>query len=218
MAQRRPVAIESGGARLEGALALPDGEGPFAAAVVCHPHPLYGGSMHNNVVAAVASALAARGIAALTFNFRGVGGSEGAPGDLAEAAADAAAALAHASAVVEIDGDRVGLAGYSFGAGAAAAAAAGAAPAALALISLPLSMADEAARASLAAYSGPLLLIAGGDDAGSPEDGLRALADARPAPVEVRVVPGADHFWGGDEYAIEQAAGPFFASALARRP
>ncbi len=214
MPQRRPITIEGDGARLEGALTLPDGEGPFAAAVVCHPHPQYGGSMHNNVVAAVASALVARGVAALLFGFRGVGRSEGVPGDRAEAAADAAAALAHAAATEEIDGARVGLAGYSFGAGAAAAAAAEAAPAALALISLPLSMADDAARASIAAYGGPLLLLAGGDDPGSPEDGLRALAAPRAATTELRVVPGADHFWNGDEHAVERACGPFFASAL----
>ncbi len=53
--------------------------GPEAGpvAVLCHPHPLYGGSMHDAVLETVAGVLAERGIAALRFNFRGVGGSEG---------------------------------------------------------------------------------------------------------------------------------------------
>ena len=211
MPQRR-ITIESDGVSLEGALALPEGEGPFPAVVICHPHPQYGGSMHNNVVAAVTSAAAARGIAALMFNFRGVGASGGIAGDRAEARTDARAALAHAAALGEIDGGRVALAGYSFGA-ATAAEVADAAPPALALISLPLGMAEDGFGA-LEAYAGPLLLLSGGDDAGSGEDGLRALAASCAGEADVSIVAGADHFWQGDEHAIAQAVGPFLADAL----
>jgi alpha/beta superfamily hydrolase len=48
---------------------------PFAAAVVCHPHPRHGGTMNNNVVYRVAKALTDAGAAVLRFNFRGVGRS-----------------------------------------------------------------------------------------------------------------------------------------------
>ena len=65
------LTVGSAGAALEARLQLPEGEGPFPAAVVCHPHPLYGGSMDNNVVAAISAGLRARGLAALLFNFRG---------------------------------------------------------------------------------------------------------------------------------------------------
>ena len=213
MPQRR-ITIDSDGASLEGALTLPDeGDAPFPAVVICHPHPEYGGSMHNNVVAAVASAAAGRGIAALMFNFRGVGASDGVPGDRDEARADALAALAHAAALDEIDGDRVALAGYSFGAGTAAGVAHGGLPA-LALVSLPLSMAGDADRGALESYGGPLLLLSGSDDEGSGEEGLRALAASCAGEAEVRIVAGADHFWWGDEYAIGQAVGPFLADAL----
>ena len=63
---------------LEGALSWPQGAGPFAVVVVCHPHPLYGGTMDNNVVLAVCQALYGESMVAFRFNFRGVGGSQGA--------------------------------------------------------------------------------------------------------------------------------------------
>ncbi len=70
------VVFRSAELQLEGLIALPESRAA-GAAVVCHPHPMYGGSMHNNVVEAVLDALWRRGFATLRFNFRGVGGSEG---------------------------------------------------------------------------------------------------------------------------------------------
>ena len=69
--------IETEDVQLQAVLHLPDGVPPFAGVAVCHPHPRYGGDMNNNVVLAVARALTDRGIAALRFNFRGVGTSDG---------------------------------------------------------------------------------------------------------------------------------------------
>ncbi|MBM4454547.1 MAG: alpha/beta hydrolase, partial [Chloroflexi bacterium] len=51
------LSFPCGNLKLEGLCRLPDGDGPFPGVVLCHPHPLYGGSMDNNVVMAVASAL-----------------------------------------------------------------------------------------------------------------------------------------------------------------
>src|SRR5258706_6097726 len=85
------IRFRAGAWSLEGRLAAP----PAATrgAVVCHPHPQYGGDMDNPVVVAAAQALAARGVAALRFNFRGVGDSEGSySGNLSETE-DARAAL-----------------------------------------------------------------------------------------------------------------------------
>src|SRR5439155_289971 len=62
--------------RLEAVLMRPEGA-PVAAAVVCHAHPLQGGIMHFKVVFRAAKALQHEGVAALRFNFRGVGRSEG---------------------------------------------------------------------------------------------------------------------------------------------
>ena len=55
----------------------PTGATPAIAALVCHPHPLFGGTMHNKVVFQAAKALDALGVAVLRFNFRGAGLSEG---------------------------------------------------------------------------------------------------------------------------------------------
>ena len=71
------VTIGSNGLRLEAAVHYPGGRSPSAAAVVCHPHPQRGGDMHNSVVGIIVRGLNAAGLLALTFNFRGVGGSAG---------------------------------------------------------------------------------------------------------------------------------------------
>jgi len=71
------VSFPSGELFLEGILAIPEGAGPFPAVIVCHPHPLYGGSMDNNVVYSLFEALTQASLASLKFNFRGVGGSQG---------------------------------------------------------------------------------------------------------------------------------------------
>ena len=64
------------------------------AAVVCHPHPLYGGTMHNKVVYRMARGLRRAGVVVLRFNFRGVGRSEGEHAHLEGEIEDARAALA----------------------------------------------------------------------------------------------------------------------------
>ena len=69
---------------------------PAPGVVVCHPRPQYGGDMENNVVLAACRALAERGCAALRFNFRGIGRSEGDFDPGQDAQADARAALAQA--------------------------------------------------------------------------------------------------------------------------
>ena len=72
------VSFEANGLKFEGILSTPDDLiGDVPGVVVCHPHPLFGGNMHNNVVSAVTYHLSTVGIATLKFNFRGVGNSEG---------------------------------------------------------------------------------------------------------------------------------------------
>ena len=112
-----------------------------------------------------------------------------------------------------MNGDRIGLAGYSFGAGIAAAVATGAAASALALIALPLRAGSEQPSA-LAAYPNPALLIAGDGDDICPETALTELAASLGDGVETRIVAGADHFWFGHEREAGASAGEFFAARL----
>lgn len=197
------VAFKSGELTLEGLLANPGGPRPRRGAVVCHPHPLYGGSMYNNVVDAVLAAMWAKGWATLRFNFRGVGGSEGehdgGPGE----ARDAAAAVAFLRAQPGVGGDGTVLAGYSFGSIAAVAAASSIEGlAGLVLVALPIKMADTAA---LAGFSGPIALAAGDGDLYCPAAQLEALHKDLGERASLRIVGGADHFFGGLEVELAQA-------------
>ena len=90
----RRVRFPCGQLTLEGVLHEVESPSPVPAVVICHPHPLYGGDMDNNVVVAVAMGLARDGIAALRFNFRGTGDSDGAFGGGIGEREDVSAALA----------------------------------------------------------------------------------------------------------------------------
>ena len=99
---------------LEALLEEPEDREPHTAAVVCHPHPLYGGAMHNKVVYRLARGLRRAGVVVLRFNFRGVGRSHGVHGHLTGEIEDARAALDWLRARYE--GLPFALAGFSFGA------------------------------------------------------------------------------------------------------
>jgi alpha/beta superfamily hydrolase len=205
-----PVEITSGVLKLEGELYLPDGEQPSSMVVVCHPHPLYGGDMHNNVVSIVARAAVDHGLVALVFNFRSVGRSQGShDGGIGERD-DARAALEYARS---LDGvQAVALAGYSFGAGVSAHVV-DESVAAVCLVALPTGrgLSDDA---GLRRYSGPALLVAGDNDRVSSLPALEELAATLPARTEVRGVRGADHGWWGYERELGEITGSFFASTL----
>lgn len=100
--------------RLEALLEEPDDQEARLAAVVCHPHPLYGGTMHNKVVYRLARGLRGAGAVVLRFNFRGVGASEGEHAHLLGEIEDARAALAWLRE--RYPALPYALAGFSFGA------------------------------------------------------------------------------------------------------
>jgi hypothetical protein len=213
MIPEHPETIAAGpGPSLEAAVALP----PRARAgvVVCHPHPLYGGDMDSPVVSAVARACAGVGLAALRFNFRGVGGSAGDWDEGRGEQDDVRAALAHLGTLLPA-GAPIALAGYSFGAAMSAAVASAGQPlAGLALIAPPLAMRPWAPPASLL-VSGPILLAAGSADQYCPVEALDALGRALPT-ATVTVLDGADHFFFGGLDRLASAVGGW-AAAIDRR-
>src|SRR5262249_54542153 len=147
--------------------------------VVCHPHPLYGGDMQNPVVTTVVEAAAARDLATLRFNFRGVGRSTGTHGGGAAEIADARAALAALRDQVGADVP-LALAGYSFGAMVAMRlAAAGSTLAGLVLVAPPLAVAESGTLPPVDGI-GSVLVIAGRHEDYCPEDRVTAVRLAWP--------------------------------------
>ena len=199
------VIFPCGDLRLEGELQLPEGNGPFPVVAVCHPHPLYGGDMDNNVVTAVYFALVKSSIATLRFNFRGVGNSGGRYGECVGEQDDLQAALDFLSTLKEIDSSRIGLAGYSFGGMVAAyVAIKDNRVKQLALISPALK---ETGWIRLKKYTLPKLILIGEADTSVPfRPFQRFFGDAK----QYRIIAGADHFWSGFEEQLSSKITHFF--------
>lgn len=200
---------------LEGKWYCPEGDGPFPAVVVCHPHPLHGGNIRNNVVKAIYWDLAEQGFAVLRFNFRGVGGSGGTYGGGTAETEDVRAAIEFALKQPKIDAKRIGLAGYSFGGGVSVrVTAVDQRVKALALISPQLGEEDWRL---LKNRKTPFLLIAGTEDQFFPLAEYEANLKTVPEPKQFSVIQGADHFWIGYEAELAAAVGRFIGeSSLAR--
>ncbi len=168
-----------------------------AGVVITHPHPLYGGSMSNNVVWTAARAFGDRGWSTLRFNFRGVGASTGAYGDGLAEVEDVTHAAAYLASRVP---GPCFLVGYSFGAAAAARALLmGLTVAGSVLIAPPIAFMDLA---FLPETPGLSLIVAGDQDDLCPLADLKNLCRRLKPPVELKVVSGADHFFGGREDAL----------------
>lgn len=169
-------------------------EAPVAVAVVCHAHPLHGGMMHFKVVFRAAKAMQARGLAALRFNFRGVGRSEGTHDHGQGEQDDVRAALAEAES--RFPGLPIILGGFSFGSSMALQAGVGD-PRALALFALgfPLDMLRDLS--FLKDCRKPRLFVQGAlDQFGSGQRLLEVVARL-PEPRAGVVIPESDHFFTG---------------------
>jgi len=162
---------------------------PRGLAVVCHPHPLQGGTMDNKVVTTVARALTQRGWRVVRFNYRGVAGSAGTWDEGRGEVDDALAVIAAHRA----PGEPLVLGGFSFG-GFIAASAAAKLPEAEKAQRMVL-IAPSTARHDAPPVIADTLLIHGEADDVVP---LSASMDwARPQALPVVVVPGAGHFFHG---------------------
>ena len=183
--------------------------------VVCHPHPLYGGDMDNPVVVRAAEVCSGLGLATLRFNFRGVGGSTGTHGGGVAEGIDAKTAIEYLRGALADDAG-VAVVGYSFGALVSARVAAGGPElAGLCLIAPPLGLEGVSLPPALAAFSGPLCVVAGTRDEYCPApvvDGLPTkFPDAR-----VAIVEGANHFFFGKLFPLGEEIALWARAAFVR--
>ncbi|MES0363610.1 MAG: alpha/beta fold hydrolase [Desulfobacteria bacterium] len=170
------------------------------AVIALHPHPLYGGSMNNNVVETIVRSGQSSGLLTLRFNFRGVGRSEGDYSDGTGEEDDVGAALDFLEQSFDI-GTRV-IVGYSFGAAVA-----------LAYCHRPEHRADDL----LLVSPPPFLLsmglsleatvvrkiIVGEQDEIAPPQEIKARVSATRVKELIEIIPGADHFFWGREKELE---------------
>ena len=187
--------------RIEGLWSDPGGDRP--AAVIGHPHPAHGGSMHSKVVHTVYRVLDAAGHPTLRFNFRGVGRSQGQYSGWNEEVADFAAAAAFARQ--RTARSALWAAGFSFGS----------------WIGLQWALSDPGVERFLALgvpienhqfdfldrLPWPLAIVQGERDPYGPREALEAAASKwrRLGPVTVTIVKGADHFFTGKLAELKQA-------------
>ena len=186
------------GLTLEGEVRTPE-ETPRGAAVICPPHPLHGGSKDHPLLWAMRIELARSQFAVLSFNFRGVMGSEGEFGGGVAEVADVRAAVGRARQ--EVEGPTF-VAAWSFGAHVALREAIDDVRVeALGLVGIPLvdtELPPLPGPERLGKYGRPVLLVAGDSDPYCPEPYLRRLGREL-AKATVQVVPGADHYFGRRE-------------------
>jgi uncharacterized protein len=195
-AQRQLIAGPAG--RLEALIEAPAHGPPLLAAVVCHPHPLFGGTLDNKVVHSVARVLLRRGAATLRFNFRGVGASTGTHDGGAGETDDTLAAVAAAR-------DRwpnlpLVLAGFSFGAAVAIRAAHRARPAWL--ISVAPAV-DRVPLADFAAPECPWLIVQGDADDVVSAEFVRQWCAAQAGGAKLCILPGVGHFFHGRLHELQ---------------
>jgi len=197
----RSLFLDGPAGKLEALWEEPSGAQTKLAGLVCHPHPLYGGTLHNKVVHHSALALQERGLPVLRFNFRGAGKSQGkhdhgrGEGDDVRAALDWLAA--------ERPGAGIILAGFSFGA----------------WVGLRVGCEDERVRALigvglpadssdlsyLAECGKPKLFVQGTRDQYGSRRSVQRVVKAAADPKELIWIEDADHFFTGHLVALRRA-------------
>jgi len=195
------IFFDSGGLNIEGLLENLPGE---RAVVVAHPHSLYGGTMHNNVVKAVAHAYQEEDYSTLRFNFRGVENSEGEFGNGQGEQEDVKGALRHLESLGK---SRIDLAGYSFGAWVNALGLDKFEEAQrLIMVSPPVSFIDF----GFLQYSPKIqLVICGTRDEIAEYKQVEKMLPKWNDEAVFRVVQGADHFYSGYEEELIDIIGTF---------
>lgn len=173
--------------------------------LVCHPHPLYGGTMHNKVVYRAAKAALSHGFPTLRFNFRGVGESEGTFADSIGEREDVRAALDYLEE--RFPQPPICVMGFSFG--AAVGLAVGATdPRVVALVGLALPT-ESLDFDFLANLRKPTLIVQGTLDQYSSRRKVESLFAALEGPKRLHWVEGAEHFFAGKLAEVQDVIAAF---------
>ena len=190
--------------RLEALLEEPEDAAPREAALVCHPHPRHGGTMHNKVVHRIARGLRHAGCVVLRFNYRGVNLSEGVYDNGVGEVDDARVALAELRR--RYPDLPFTLAGFSFGSRIALKiGCAGSGARRVIAVGFPTIYPD---REYLDGCTAPRYFVQSTHDEFGPLADLEAVVAALPEPKQLIAIPARDHFFAGAleelEYAVFQ--------------
>ena len=201
--------IPNGSFELESHLREPE-DVPEGAVILCHPHPVYGGTMNNRVIYRAAKAAAKAGFAALRFNFRGVGTSTGHYDQGLGEKEDVAAAIDWVED--RFPGKPLAVLGYSFGAWVGLQVGClDPRIRAIVGIGLPLDMYNFE---FLLDYQNPSLYIVGNRDEFCSPMNLENLIRRLPFASRVHRVQGADHFFSEQVEEVERLIEQFFRGLL----
>ena len=206
------VSFETEGLTFEGVIAQPDDRsGPWPGVVICHPHPLHGGNMDNNVVLALALGLVEEGFVTLRFNFRGVGGSEGEHTKGEKESQEVLAALELVKAWPDTNA-KTGLIGYSFGTSVILGhSELYAETDAIALVSPPFRAVEGT---PLKESKVPALIVTGDRDRLVDSTQLDAELASFNDALEFKLFDGVDHFWYGQEARLVPEVSRFLTEKL----
>lgn len=195
----RNITLSGTAGALQGALTTTAAGGaPSPVLLLCHPHPQYGGSMHDAVLESVETALAPQIRASLRFNFRGVGDSDGAFDGGAGEVDDVVAAAQWLGS--EFPSSPLWIAGYSFGSAMAWRARSRLVVERITLIAPPMGAMrfDEAPTQQCT-----ISAIYGDADEYVDANALAAWAATQPG-ATLHVIPGCDHFFGGHHQELKR--------------
>ncbi|OQY48355.1 MAG: hypothetical protein B6240_04795 [Desulfobacteraceae bacterium 4572_87] len=199
------IVFESGDLKLEGLLDRVAGD---RGVVITHPHPQYGGTMHNNVVESLVNAYGRAGYTTLRFNFRGMGRSEGRYDEGVGEQVDVGCAVAY---LQNLGMNSVDLAGYSFGAWVNAQAIGNLNHVVrMIMVSPPVNFMDF----SFLQYTSKIqLIIAGSRDDIAPPDMIQKMLSGWNKDADLRILQGADHFYRGETGEIESIVEDFLKTS-----
>ncbi len=208
----RSLFLEGPTGRLEALLNAGE-PGATHTALVCHPHPLYGGTMHNKVVFHAMKSLAAFGLPVLRFNFRGAGLSEGEHAQGKGETEDVRAALEWLEGEFQRP---IVFCGFSFGASVGLRAACPD-PRVVALVSLGTPVLVEGRAYSyeiLGSCAKPKLMVSGARDLFGPRAQLESVFAHAAEPKKLVILEGADHFFDGRLREMQQAIEEWLPEAV----